>query len=102
MAEEWIEKVFEVQRVSDRIISVKLIVDQRVVTPPQRGLSDVDKDLFFDQLRAVTARIPRSEFLITCGDWNGQVGRAGTEYREVHGGMGYGRSEPDVEGERIL
>ena len=26
----------------------------------------------------------------------------GTEYREVHGGMGYGRSEPDVEGERIL
>ena len=25
-----------------------------------------------------------------------------TEYREVHGGMGYGRSEPDAEGERIL
>ena len=40
--------------------------------------------------------------MIPCGDWNGQVGHAGTEYREVHGGMGYGRSEPDVEGERIL
>ena len=40
--------------------------------------------------------------LIPCGDWNGHVGRAGTEYREVHGGMGYGRSEPDVEGEKIL
>ena len=95
------------QRVSDRIILVKLIVGQRVVTllsvyAPQSGLSDVDKDLFFDQLRAVTARIPRSEFLIPCGDWNGHVGRAGTEYREVHGGMGCGRSEPDVEGERIL
>ena len=107
MAEEWIEKVFEVQRVSDRIILVKLIVDQHVVTllsvsAPQRGLSDVDRDLLFDQLRAVTARIPRSEFLITCGDWNGHAGRAGTEYREVHDGMGYGRSEPDVEGERIL
>ena len=50
----------------------------------------------------MTARIPRSELLIPCGDWNGHVGRAGTEYREVHGGMGYGRSEPDVEGERIL
>ena len=60
------------------------------------------KDLFFDQLHAVTARIPRSELLIPCGDWNGHVGRAGTEYREVNGGMGYGRSEPDVEGERIL
>ena len=32
-AEEWIEKVFEVQRVSDRIILVKLIDGQSVVTP---------------------------------------------------------------------
>ena len=32
VAEEWIEKVFEVQRVSYRIILVKLIVGQRVVT----------------------------------------------------------------------
>ena len=107
MAEEWIEKVFEVQRVSDRIILVKLIVGQRLVNflsvyAPQGGLSDEVKDLFFDQLRAVTARIPASEFLIPCGDWNGHVDRAGTGYREVHGGMGYGRPEPDVEGERIL
>ena len=72
------------------------------VYAPQSGKSDVDKDLFFDQLRAVSARIPRSEFLIPCGDWYGHVGRAGTEYREVHGGMGYGRPEQDVEGERIL
>ena len=88
VAEEWIEKVFEVQRVSDRIILVKLIVGQHVVTflsvyAPQSGLSDEVKDLFFDQLRAVTARIPASEFLIPCGDWNGHVGHAGTGYREV-------------------
>ena len=53
LAEEWIQKVFEVQRVSKRIILVKLIVGQRVVTllsvyAPQSGLSGVDKDLFFD------------------------------------------------------
>ena len=107
VVEEWIEKVFEVQRVSDRIILVKLIVDERVITflsvySPQSGLSDEDKDLFVVQLRAMTARIPKSEFLIPCGDWNGHVGCAGTEHREVHGGMGYGRSEPDAEGERIL
>ena len=58
------------------------------VYAPQSGLSDEDKDLFFDQLLAVTGRIPKSEFLILCGDWNGHVGRAVTEYREVHGGMG--------------
>ena len=101
------DRVFEVQRVSDRIILVKLIVGQRVVTflsmyAPQSGLSDEVKDLFFDQLCAVTPRIPASELLIPCKDWNGHVGRAGTGYREVRGGMGYGRPEPDVEGERIL
>ena len=55
------------------------------VYAPQSGLSDEVKDLFFDQLRAVTARIPGSKFLIPCGDWNGHVGCAGTGYREVHG-----------------
>ena len=86
---------------------MKLIVSQRVVTflyvcAPQSGLSVEVKDLFFDQLRAVTTRIPASEFLLPCGDRNGHVGHAGTGYREVHGGMGYGRLEPDVEGDRTL
>ena len=72
------------------------------VYAPQGGLSDEVKDLFFDQLHAVTARIPGSEFLIPCGDWNCHVGRAGTGYREMHGRMGYGRLEPDVGGERTL
>ena len=104
MAEECIEKVFEAQRVSDRIILVKLIVGQCVVTflsvyAPQSGLSDEVKDLFLDQVRAVTARLPGYKFPIPCGNWNSHVG---TGYREVHSGMGYGRLEPDVEGERTL
>ncbi|RUS72507.1 hypothetical protein EGW08_019735 [Elysia chlorotica] len=108
VAEKWIEKVFEVQRISsDRIILVKLIVGRCVCTilsvyAPQSGLCEEIKDQFFDQLRAVTVKIPGSEILILCGDWNGHVGSVGTGYREVHGGMGYGRLEPDVEGERIL
>ena len=53
VAEEWIEKVFEVQRISDRIILVKLIVCQHVVNflsvyTPQSGSSDEVKELFFD------------------------------------------------------
>ena len=58
---------------------MKLIVGQRVVTflsvyAPKSGLSEKVKDLFFDQLRAVTARIPISD---PCGDWNSHEGRAG-------------------------
>ena len=66
-----------------------------------RPLGTMFFDVSCDCQDPVTARIPASEFLIPCGDWNGHVGRAGTGYREVHGGMGYGRPEPD-EGERIL
>ena len=47
----------------------------------------MNKDIFFDQLSAVTARIAIFEFRIPCGNWNGHVGRAGTEYTEVHGRM---------------
>ena len=54
------------------------------------------------QLRAVTTMIPASEFLIPCGDWNGHVGSTGSGYKEVHGGYGYGKPDPDSEGERIL
>ena len=101
------EKVFEVQRVSDRIILVKLIVGQLVVTflsvyAPQSDLTDEVKELFFDQLGVVNARIPGSKFLILCRDWNCYVGCVGTGYREAHGGMRYGRPQPDVEDEGIL
>ena len=66
-----------------RIILVKIIVDQRMlcilsVYAPQCGLSNSVKDLFYDKLRAVTAMIPASEFLIPCGDWYGHVGSTGS------------------------
>ena len=66
VAEKWIEKVFEVKRISDQIILVKIIVSQPVlcllsVYAPQCGLSDSVKDIFYDQLWAVTAMIQASE-----------------------------------------
>ncbi|XP_014670792.1 PREDICTED: uncharacterized protein LOC106811605 [Priapulus caudatus] len=105
LAEEWIGNVFEVRRVSDRIILLRLVVGSSVLTflsvyAPQVGLSDVVKDQFYDQLRATAAKVPASELLVPCGDWNGHVGRDGTGFREVHGG--YGLGVRNVEGERIL
>ena len=58
------------------------------VYAPQSGISDEIKDLFFDQLRAVTARIPASEFLIPCGDWSGHVGRASMDTGKCMVGWG--------------
>ena len=107
VAEEWIDKVFEVRRISDRIILVKLVVDQKVVTllsvyAPQSGLTEAEKELFYAELTSVTAKIPNSEILFPCGDWNGHVGKIAASYREVHGGFGFGKPDPDVDGERIM
>ena len=84
-----------------------MIVGQCVLTflsvyAQQCGPSDADKDLIYDQLRAVTTRIPALELLTHCGDWNGYVGRTVAGFREVCGGFVYGTLDPDTEGQRIL
>ena len=105
LAKKWTDKVFEVQRPSDRIILLKLIIGKTVCTlvnvyAPQQGSPEAEKGRFYDQLNAVVARIPLSEVLIPGGDWNGHVGRAADGFEEVHGGFGYG--ERNDEGGRHL
>ena len=102
LAKKWTDKVFEVQRPSDRIILLKLIIGKTVynlvnVYAPQQGRPE---DRFYDQLNAVIAKIPLSEVLIPGGDWNGHVGRAADGFEEVHSGFGYG--ERNAEGGRLL
>ena len=105
LAERWAKSVFEVQRISDRIILLRLIIGGTVFTlisvyAPQQGRPAAEKDRFYDQLHAVAAKIPLSEVLIPLGDWNGHVGATADGYEGVHGGFGYGARNP--EGERIL
>ena len=92
VAEVWIGKVFEVQVDQQNHLSETYrwpaCEYHCVCECPTEWSGDEIKDLFFDQLGAVTARIPGFEFLIPWGDWNGHVCRAGTGYREAHGGMG--------------
>ena len=68
VAEEWIRKVFEVQSLRQNLLgetySWPACGYYSVCDCPTEWSSDVVKDLFFDQLGAVTARIPGFEFLI--------------------------------------
>ena len=105
LAEKWIEKVFDVQRISDRIILMKLIIGSSVLTflsvyAPQCGLSDAEKDTFYVKLREAITKTTGKEFLFLCGDWNGHIGKASAGFEEVHGGCGFG--DRNTEGERIL
>ena len=40
--------------------------------------------------------------IISQNCWDGHVGSSGSGYKQVHGGYGYGKPDPDSEGERIL
>lgn len=78
LAEKWVEKVFEVQRISDRIILLRLVIGKVVfafisVYAPQVGRAEAEKERFYDQLQSAVAKIPASEVLIPVGDWNGHV-----------------------------
>ena len=105
LAEEWWEKVFEVVRVSDRIILIRMTIGKTVfvfvcVYAPQANLSEFEKDRFNQMLQCTVAKIPASEQLFVCGDWNGHIGSQSTGFEEVHGGQAIGKR--NTEGERVL
>ena len=76
LAEIWADKVIEVQRISDRIIILKLMIGNRVLT----FVSFYVKELFYDQMQHAVAKIPGSEILIPVRDWNGHVGSTAGGY----------------------
>ena len=73
LAEKWIDKVNDIKQVSDRIILIKLLVEDAVLTvlsvyAPQTGLEDSTNDAFYDCLQTVIFKLPHKEIFIPCGD----------------------------------
>ena len=105
LAEKWTDKVFDISRVSDRILVMKVCMDKLIINiisvyAPQAGLATSTKDVFYDNLLSVVSRISSREHLYICGDFNGHIGSKPEGYEGVHGGFGYGQR--NEEGERIL
>ena len=51
--EEWIEKVFDINKVSDRIVMIKVAIYNKITTllscyASQVGLDNIIKDIFYD------------------------------------------------------
>ena len=105
LADKWVDKVVRVDRVSDRIITLELLIGKTVTTfisvyAPHSGRSEEEKDSFYDALRATVAKIADKKLVIIAGDLNGHVGRGSEGYEGIHGGRGYGTR--NREGDRIL
>ncbi|CAH2099151.1 unnamed protein product [Euphydryas editha] len=98
-------KVTDVKRVNDRVIVVRLLMEDLVlnvvsVYAPQTGCDDRMKEKFWEDFDAVIMRIPECEEIYIGGDFNGHVGRMNDGYERVHGGRGHGVRNQD--GETLL
>ncbi len=102
---EWREDLVQVERRSDRIMSVKIAVGKFnlyiiCAYAPQVGCTAEEKDEFWQQLEMEQQAISQEERVIIGGDLNGHLGRERRTLLRVHGGWGIG--ELNEEGERIM
>ena len=105
LAEAWVEEVYDICRISDRLMTIKLPIENNITTvlscyAPQVGLDNTIKDAFYDLLYSTVNKVSAAETLVICGDFNDHVGKVANGYEGVHGGHGYGLR--NTEEERIL
>ena len=63
---KWIDKITDVKRINERLMMIKLLIGKRVVAiiscyAPQQGLSNEEKDRFYEDLISLTSKIGESE-----------------------------------------
>ena len=71
LSEEYIEKAFDINKVSNRIMMIKLTIDNMIIMvlscyAPQLGLDNVVKDTFYDQLQDTVSKVGADETLVIC------------------------------------
>ena len=105
LAEEWMEKVYDICMISDHLMMIKLAIENKIITVlscdvPQVGLDNTIKDAFYDLLNSTADKVSAAGTLVICGNFNSHVGKVANGYENVHGGHGYGLR--NTEGEHIL
>ncbi|PWA76137.1 cleavage/polyadenylation specificity factor, 25kDa subunit [Artemisia annua] len=88
------DNVVHVNRCSDRIMAITLVIEEETVNiisayAPQVGLSDAEKRSFWDSLDELVRECPSDQRLFIGGDLNGHIGAVADGYAGVHGGFGY-------------
>ena len=90
--EKCVDKVVEVQRTSERLMVVKLVVGERLMSviscyAPQSGRSQVEKE-FWNAVYDIVGKLKNEEMAVLGGDLNGNVGKKSEGYGGIHGGCG--------------
>ncbi|GKG12838.1 craniofacial development protein 2, partial [Tanacetum coccineum] len=90
------DKVVLVSRISNRIMMVRLVIEEEIVNvisayAPQLGLGEAEKKSFWDSLDDLFRECSTTQQqLIIAGDLNGHIGAEVDGFSSVHGGFGYG------------
>ena len=103
--EELCEKVVEVRRKSDRVMTVVMALEEEVVRiicvyGPQSGRTCAEKDRFYDDLGSEWNLHSVGELVLAMGDFNGHVGKQIEGYEGMYGVNRIGKR--NVEGKMLL
>ena len=95
VASELADRIIKVERISDRVIAVDLVIGEQIVKvvscyAPQTGRSQIEKEEFWRQVEGVIMNTDINQEVIVGGDMNGHVGQVANRFHEAHGNFGYG------------
>ena len=99
------EDLISVSKRSDRVMRIKLGVEETVVNiicayAPQVGCTEEEKETFWEQMDQELSATLDDERVIVGGDLNGHIGRSRDGIERIHGG--WGMRDRNDEGENIV
>ena len=84
VAEKWVDSVVSVERHSERILVLKMVLGDCLlnvftVYAPHSGKHDEEKERFWNEVLHLVSSIPQNEMVVFARDMNGHIGRTSDE-----------------------
>jgi len=94
VAEKWADSVVSVERHSERVLVLKMVLGDCLlnvftVFAPHSGKPDEEMGSFWNEVFHLVSCIPQNEMVVFAGDMNGHIGSSIVGYDGTHGGFGY-------------
>jgi len=105
VAEKWVDSVVKVERHSERVLILKMVLDNSLmnvlaVYAPHLGKPEEEKENLWNELFHLVSCIAQNEMVVLVGDMNGHVGSNSVGYDGTHCGYEFG--DRNADGSRIL
>jgi len=89
VAEKWADSVVSVERHSERVLILKMVLGDCLlnvftVYAPQSGKPDEEKESFLDDVFHLVSSIPQNEMVVFAGNVNGHIGSSNVGYDGTH------------------